>query len=501
MTIARQAIQDVFYDFTKAGKRRPVVLCHYKGGALACLNKAGEGDARDLPQVLWSAGGFPTLATVLHLHSQVGGQLANLEVPKNEDTDQYCLVAVCGYKATRADYGMAYRNGVRFLIELTLNGESSCHRVTQSFEPSKRENLIQRDDESGDKILKAGWVDCKDERAVVFSDLVSHEWFARFLTPQVPSKIKVPSYYEEDVTPEMQHLVGGSLSGRGTWLPHTAQPGSDAWWVLVSLYTSFAWSTQFPAYRSQSHTESRKGNFGGKQTVINEDKRLTDTYGQFLDGLNVSGLLLDPQLTPVAWSFNSNRINKTLHAETALCLAWLREHRQEKEFTGYTFLSPWRSCCMCSGWISDVFRGSQTIWFIDDPGLPVRHLDHRSNGASEVFLPKLLQEKGKSSVQLQAIDNACPWFQIMGKATHWDYNDKYKDDLDALMDKPGAKPKDKLGPVDLFACEKYFTHLAAAWDMNRKLPKAVLDHLKSDDLKAYVNNIWSLRRCVLTFDE
>lgn len=497
MARARAAIQEIFYEYMKAGMMRPVLLCHFNGQTLQCLNRAGEGEIRNLPAALASVGGLPTLATVLHLHSKVGGRMTNLEIPKNEENDLRCLVAVCGYKPTRADYGMAYRNGVRFVIEVSLNGESSCHKVTQSFDPSQRGELIQRDDIAGDRILGATWIDSRDECVVKFDDLVNHDWFNRFLTPMLPSGIKVPKYYEEDLTPEMQQVLGGSLSGRGTWQAHRAQPNTELWWVLVALYTSFAWSTQFPTYRSASHTDRRKANFPDNETEKSNDLRRTAQYGDFLDGLNVSGLLLDPKLTPVAWSFNSNRINKTLHAETALCLAWLKAHKSEKEFTGYTFLSPWRSCCMCSSWISDVFRGSKTIWFIDDPGLPVRHLDHGSNGATEVFLPSQLERGARASRELQAILDTCPWFQVMGAATHWDYNKSYKNTLNDMLD----KRKDNPGPVDLFACTQYFQFLEAAWDVNRSLPSNVLQYLSSNgELKAYVNNIWALRRCVLTFD-
>lgn len=226
---------------------------------------------------------------------------------------------------------------------------------------------------------------------------------------------------------------------------------------------------------------------------------MDSAYGEFLDGLNVSGLLLDPDLKPVAWSFNTNRVNKTLHAETALVLAWIKKNREHREFKGYTFLSPWRSCCMCSGWIADVYRESQTIWFIDDPGLPKRHLDHGSNSATEVFLPGYLEEAAKQSPRFKEILDACPWFQLMGGATHWDYNKNYKTTLSKLT-REGEK--DLKVPVDLFGSQVYFENLEKAWDMTRKLPTGVLELLEpSNQLRAYVHNIWSLRRCVMAFDE
>ena len=503
MTKAREAIPEKLYQYRLAGRQRSVLLCYFNGMKLTCLNQACEGDVRGLPAALTTVGGFPTLATVLHLHSKVeGNKLPSLEIEKDKEKDENYLgiVAVCGYPPTRADYGMAYRNGVRFVIEMTLNGESSCHRVTQSFKPSARGELIQRDDKAGDFILDTEWVDSRGGRVVTFDDLVDHPWFDKFLTPAHPSKVKVPDYYGEDLTPDLKDRFG-SLAKGGTWRPHVrAQRDSVTWWVLVSLYTSFAWGSQYPAYRSWSYLNQRKSKGFRDTKEGQEDTRMTRAYGEFLDGLNVSGLLLDPQLKPVAWSFNSNRVNKTLHAETALVLAWLKGHREEKEFVGYTFLSPWRSCCMCSGWIADVYRGSETVWFIDDPGLPLRHLDHGSNGAEEIFLPQLLEDNVRLNENFQVILDAFPWFQVMGKATHWDYNKQYLTYLNNLR-KEDEKGEFK-GPVDLFGCQEYFRHLEAAWSMTQNLPTSLLNLLdKCGELEPYVNNIWALRRCVMAFDD
>ena len=510
MTKAREALQDLLYSYTKHGCQRPVLICRANGGSVSLVSQCGEG-VRSVPAVLKSAGGMPTLAALLHLHSKVQGcELPSIEIPAKDVTDTNCIFAVCGYPPMRSDYGMAYRNGVQFVIQMTLNGESACHRVRQNDEknPDKRKPLVERDDKAGDTILGFDWAGLGDApvRTVNFDDLVDSTWFDKFLSPN-PATVRIPQHLgEEDVTEEMEKYYKLSISKQ--WHPHKATRDSLTWWALVSLYTSFTWAVQYPTYRSWSYLNRRKKNeIAPKQAQL--EQRLLATEGEFLEGLNVSGLLLDDTLKPVGWGFNTNRINKTLHAETALVLAWLKGARDGgvSEFKNYTFLSPWRSCCMCSGWLTDVFRESKVIWFIDDPGLPWRHLDYAANYTGEVFLPRLLKENARKYPALGAISAACPWFEVMGMATHWDYNHRYLDTLESMRQvdktsKTGEKEGPLKGPVDLFGSQVYFEHLEKAWDMTRKLPTSVVELLSSQgELAAYVNNIWALRRCVMGFDE
>jgi hypothetical protein len=189
---------------------------------------------------------------------------------------------------------------------------------------------------------------------------------------------------------------------------------------------------------------------------------------------------------------NTNKINKTQHAETALVLAWLQGNLQQKSFEGYTFISPWRPCCMCSAWIADVFKGCKVVWFIDDPGLPIRHLDHKINGTEEIFLPSKID-----ALNLALVARDYPWFKEFGAATNWDYDENYITKLTVFVNDPNM-----IGPVGLFKSKKYFDRLTESWESTRHLSQDLLDTLTTaKQLESYVNNIWALRRCILAFDE
>jgi hypothetical protein len=257
--------------------------------------------------------------------------------------------------------------------------------------------------------------------------------------------------------------------------------------------------------RDKDGTIRKKVSIEEQQNVYKQRRQEDlDKQGPFLEGLNVSGLLLDPQLKPVAWAVNTNQINKTQHAETTLVLAWLKGNPNETLFDNYTFISPWRSCCMCSGWIADVFKNCNVIWFIDDPGLPIRHLDPfdktkegggNNNGAGETFLPSKL--KGGSAA-LKTLLQEYPWFEEFGRPTYYDYNNDYLTMLKELVDEP---EKAKPGPVGLFKSKKYFTRLTESWDRARSLsPRLVKLLQEKNELNSYVNNVWALRRCIMAFD-
>jgi len=313
------------------------------------------------------------------------------------------------------------------------------------------------------------------------------------LTPDIGT-VKVPKYYQEEITKEAQTL--GKFEASYQWSDHKGvTPGSSLWWTLIALYTNFAWGSQLPCYRSGSATAQPPSGDAFKQGSLDAgEKRLKNFYVPFLDGLNVSGLLLDPTMKPLAWSVNTNKINKTHHAETALILAWLQGNPKKQSFEGYTFISPWRPCCMCSAWIADVFRGCKVVWFIDDPGLPLRHLDFKVNKTEEIFLPDMFNKMELASV----VKRDYPWFGELGAATYWNYNANYIDKLRELV----GGTQEKIGPVELFKSEKYFDRLTRSWESTRHLSSELLQTLtKAGQLKSYVNNIWALRRCILAFDE
>lgn len=353
-------------------------------------------------------GGFPTLSVLLHRTNfkvQNPFRMDPLSVPK-----QGYLFAVCGYPPTCADFGMAYRTGLKYVLQPLGRTTYACWRISENGLPEDRKELTILAPKAGRRILDTSGNEGGAEKIMKAKHLYNFDWFNKFLAPlkyQNTSHIQVSEFYEEKLSAGIIEKVG---SADHKWHSHKGVPyHSDLWWTIVALYTSFTWGFQLPTYR------------GTKDYNIPDQQA-----GMFLDGFNVSALLLDPNLKPCAWGLNTNKINKSLHAETALVLAWLKGNPRKENYEYYTFISPWRSCCMCSAWISDVYHGCDVVWFIDDPGLPVRHLDHRENETDDIFLPLELTKHGPKCM---AVLKYYPWFKMMGEITHYDCNNDYLNDL------------------------------------------------------------------------
>jgi tRNA(Arg) A34 adenosine deaminase TadA len=479
-------------------KHNPTVVCKYDRNVntVTCISHGYAAPNAQYPGVLKT---IPSLSILLNLHSQKLDSQKDMELLDiTGANDGNCYIAMCGYSPTSSDFGMAYRNNVRFVFDLGQElGQELCFWVTQNTPdtPHKREELIQPAQAIGEEILKADWKAGGKEFALQPKDLYGFAWFKKFLTPDIEN-LRVPHWYEEEITKEAQAF--GNFEASYRWSDHKAvKPDSEPqlWWTLIALYTNFAWGSQLPCYRSGMAQPEYKDEFTKKSVEVAKkrlDQYYDKYYGPFLDGLNVSGLLLDPTMKPVAWSVNTNKINKTQHAETALVLAWLQGNLQQTSFEGYTFISPWRPCCMCSAWIADVFKGCKVVWFIDDPGLPIRHLDWKTNGTEEIFLPSKID-----NLKLEVVDRDYPWFKEFGAATHWDYNHQYLDTLTKFVD-----DKKMIGPVGLFKSSKYFERLTDSWESTRHLSGELLETLtKANQLESYVTNIWALSRCILAFDE
>ena len=490
MPDVEEAVWGVLDKYRKQKKKCPVMLWSMSGQRVAkCLYRCYADLLESSPAVLKKRyqGGFPTLSVLLHRlnYKKVPrNSTVNLDLP--ERGSYKFLFAVCGYPPTCADFGMAYRSRVKYVIQCLSRTTYACWKISQNGEPNDRKELTIEDHEAGRKILKANGSIGGYERKLKSGDLYDFRWLKKFLAPEMPGSIRVKPFYEEKLTEGISEIIGG---GDGLWHSHGGVTyNSDLCWAIIGLYTSFTWGCKLPTYR---------GTGGNHES--GESK-----WGMFLDGLNVSALLLDPNLKPCAWAVNTNKINRTLHAETALVLAWLKGKPDIKTYRNYTFISPWRSCCMCSAWISDVYEGCDVVWFIDDPGLPIRHLDHRENGTVDIFLPSELKEHGTMS---RLVMDNYPWFHGMGSITHYDYNNNYLADLKKYLTESKRLTKDSSsvnptpGPVDLFKSASYFDQLTKAWEASQSIPGPVMDFLKKTrQLKSYVNNILALRRCILSFD-
>ena len=497
MPTVEDVVLEFFAESRKKNTKCPLMLWKMSGTTATPLYKC-VADLTGNPTVLDNRykGGFPTLSVLLHrTNFKVRGSRFGMELLSVPQQEQGYLFAVCGYPPTCADFGMAYRTGLRYVLQPLSRTTYACWRISGNGSPQDRKELTILAPEDGRTILNASGNNGGTKKIMKAEHLYDFDWFNKFLAPlkhQNTSHIRVSKFYKEELSAGIIAKIGNA---DGQWHSHRGvSHDSDLWWTIVALYTSFTWGFQLPTYR-------------GTKDYNVPDK----AAGMFLDGFNVSALLLDTDLKPCAWGLNTNKINKSLHAETALVLAWLKEGNQKKEdYEDYTFISPWRSCCMCSAWISDVYRGCDVVWFIDDPGLPVRHLDHMENETADKFLPTELEKAGRP--MCKKVLRYYPWFKEIGKITHWDYNRHYLRDLKAYLRKSNAdNPQgaqiedkyinDKSGPVELFQSASYFEELAKAWDASRFIHNPVLEYLHNQgQLKSYVNNILALRRCILAFD-
>lgn len=492
-------------------------------------------------------------------------------------------LAVCDYEISNSDIGMAYRSQIGLIRTLTKSWRIN-QNSTKDVSETNRPQLIEECASALDTIY--GSVSLGEElgawQEVKIRNLYEYAWFDPFVLPEAPTN-KIAKRYAE-TTSETANSNGANDTGN--WQTHHDVSDPAIQWVLLTLYCNLTWAAQYPSFRSWDYLNRAKNSGAllkvapksredvlkiegytvtGGHVLIDKKEYTTSKYTYkymekgklvekdvlapeelvkvvarrdfFLDGLNVSGLLLDKTLTPRAWSFNTNRVNKTHHAETALVLAWMRGQKEEKDYGGWWFMSPWRSCCMCSSWIAEKLPGCKVLWFVNDPGLPVRQLDNeatnmvtttptsarlKGSGCLEVYLPRILAELKEKCAEIKALWEWLSWISYFGHLTH-EVGDR-KIALDKGLaeiikntktyESPTATfllyPEDKtigdglklVKPVDLFGTETYFNCLSQAWDQSRFLPTSVLRCLADKfELNAYVNNVLYLRRCIMEFEE
>ncbi len=423
---------------------------------------------------------LPTLSALLLQYSHVDDVRV---LPKAD------LVAITNYRPHVCDFGMCYRNKVKFLIYLPdeLNATAVVWKISRGSKVTGEVPLTEPAELTDLNLKSEPQAPQPQTASYGANDLYAFPWFDRFMCDNA-KPFRLAQYYDEEFTTDLGRLLGKKSSELAHQFSRHVNPQSDAErWVLRTLYAVFAWSIQLPTWRAMDFdtSEPEAPSEGG------------------LTGLNVSALLLDEHHTPRAWGFNTNAVNKSLHAETALCLAWLKGGDVRKSYKGYTFLSPWHSCAMCASWIAEVFPGAEVVWFVDDPGLPKTPLEvniaearyPHEHRATEVFLPEVLR-----GLRLEGLYSAC-FVRVLGQLTY----SKWKDTLDDLPElqrdcEALVKQKSHL-PVKLLHSEQYFDWVQQAWDGNRKLPVDLAKDLARDrQLVPYASNIAMLRHRVLGFD-